>query len=285
MNKFQANLPPLPIVSLFLAIGMSVGLMATTAAGGMITLQDQNSTVTIDPNSSNGVNSWTINGVQELVQQWFWYRIGNTGPAHSIDTLGTPVTTQYGPLGVTVSYSNSTSGLSVVVDYTLTGAPTGTGQSDLDAGITLINSGSSTMNLQFFHYSNFALNGSLSGGTVSFPDAHTVDESNSVPTLAETVVSPAATHHEGAANLLGTLTSPSLTTLTDLPAIGAPGTGTGDMNWAYEWDLALPANGAQLISDDTHLTDPNAVPEPSTLALLFSAGLGMIGCAWRRRRA
>ena len=32
------------------------------------------------------------------------------------------------------------------------------------------------------------------------------------------------------------------------------------MNWAYEWDLAPPANGAQLISDDTHLTDPNAVP-------------------------
>ena len=129
-----------------------------------------------------------------------------------IDTLGTPVTTQYGPLGVTVSYSNSTSGLSVVVDYTLTGAPTGTGQSDLDAGITLINSGSSTMNLQFFHHSMLRVERQPQRRN-RIVSNDTVDESNSVPTLAETVVSPAATHHEGAANLLGTLTSPSLRTL------------------------------------------------------------------------
>jgi hypothetical protein len=285
-NKRSYNMKRNGIRSLILAIGISAGLVATTATGGIlpITLQDGNTTVTIDPNNpADGVNSWTVNGVNQLLQQWFWYRIGNTGPAYSIDTLGALVTAQSGAAFATVSYSNSTSGLSVEVDYTLIGSPTGNGQSDLDEGIKLVNSTSSAMNLQFFQYSNFQLNGSPSGGTLSFPDAHTVDESNSIFTLAETVASPAASHHEGAPNLLGTLTSPTLTTLSDLPAVGAPGTGTGDMNWAYEWDLPLPAGGAQLISDDNRLNVfQSAVPEPSTLALLSSAVLGLIGCAWRR---
>ena len=94
-NKRSYNMKRNGIRSLILAIGISAGLVATTATGGIlpITLQDGNTTVTIDPNNpADGVNSWTVNGVNQLLQQWFWYRIGNTGPAYSIDTLGALVT-------------------------------------------------------------------------------------------------------------------------------------------------------------------------------------------------
>lgn len=59
----------------FLAVGMSLGVMATTVAGSTITLQNNNSTVTINPGSSAGVEDWTVNGVNQLAQQWFWYAI------------------------------------------------------------------------------------------------------------------------------------------------------------------------------------------------------------------
>src|SRR6516164_3188731 len=37
-----------------------------------ITLADENSTVTLDPSTSSGVSSWTVDGVNQLYQQWFW---------------------------------------------------------------------------------------------------------------------------------------------------------------------------------------------------------------------
>ena len=53
----------------------------------LVTLTDGGSTATVDLGSSAGMNSWTVNGQNQLNQQWFWYR-ANGGTAQPINTIG-----------------------------------------------------------------------------------------------------------------------------------------------------------------------------------------------------
>src|SRR5258707_9537392 len=69
-------------VAVILLAGFAASAHATT-----FTLSDKNSSATIDPSSQNGMFNWTVNGVNQLAQQWFWYRVGSTGPESSINTL------------------------------------------------------------------------------------------------------------------------------------------------------------------------------------------------------
>ncbi|HDK02417.1 MAG TPA: hypothetical protein ENG84_01010, partial [Gammaproteobacteria bacterium] len=51
------------------------------------TLTDQNSTITVDSASNDGISHWMVDGVDQLYQQWFWGRIGSTSGESSLDTL------------------------------------------------------------------------------------------------------------------------------------------------------------------------------------------------------
>ena len=96
------------------------------------------------------------------------------------------------------------------------------------------------------------------------------------------VVTPTPNEYEGdsSTNLLTKLTDNNPTTLLDSPAIGGPA-GPGNMASAYEWDTTIQPGDTFIISNDQRLDVPSSVlvPEPTTLALLFGAGLVLIGCA------
>ena len=77
---------------LILLIATFVAL-SPPASATVVTLSDGNSSVAVSPDTQAGMYNWTINGVNILYQQWFWYRVGDSGPEKSIDTLGTPTTT------------------------------------------------------------------------------------------------------------------------------------------------------------------------------------------------
>jgi len=65
-----------------------VALVAyTPVCSADVVLTDQNTTVTIDPVNGAGVYSWLVNGVEQLFQQWFWYRVGSTGGESPLETL------------------------------------------------------------------------------------------------------------------------------------------------------------------------------------------------------
>jgi hypothetical protein len=66
-----------------LSISLTSNAWAQTA-----TLTNDNSSATLnltDPGS--GMNSWTVDGQNQLSDQWFYYRIGNSGAAASVGTL------------------------------------------------------------------------------------------------------------------------------------------------------------------------------------------------------
>ena len=66
----------------------SLALLAvagTIPAFAQVALTDANSSANIDPFSTAGVdfrgmNNWTVDGVNHMFQQWFWFRVGEGGP-------------------------------------------------------------------------------------------------------------------------------------------------------------------------------------------------------------
>src|SRR5262245_23066280 len=77
-------------------------LVANLSAGGA-TLSDKNSTINMNLNSSAGMTDWLVDGVDQLNQQWFWFRIGS-GPQFDISTLGAPTITTLGTKQLTALY-------------------------------------------------------------------------------------------------------------------------------------------------------------------------------------
>ena len=203
-----------------LAIGISLGLIDTSAIATPINLVDQDSSVTIDPTSQAGVDNWTVDGVNQLYQEWFWYGIGSSGDS-PINTLAPGYNTAW-PQQFDCDLLRFER-FECWSELCLDRISSGSGQSVLSEAITLTNNSSFPMDLHFFEYSNFTLNGSTSGESVSFPNANAVDVQNGLMSLTETVATPAANEWEGDyyPTMLNELNSNSPTTLLDTPAIGA----------------------------------------------------------------
>ena len=71
------------------AVLIGVGLLATTSQAYVqtVTLANGNSTALVDVGSSAGMYNWTVDGVNQLAQQWFWYRVGSANGESPISAL------------------------------------------------------------------------------------------------------------------------------------------------------------------------------------------------------
>ena len=243
-------------------------------------LSDNNSQALINPNSQAGMFSWTVDGQQQLFQQWFWYRIGPNNPESSIDTISAPLITRPDAKTAYITYGGAANGYSVEVDYVLTGQSPGSGQADVRESIRIHNFALTPLDFHFFQYSDFDLNNQVGGDTVTLGKDINGKFNEALQTkgasiLSETEVTPGANHGETAffnATLLK-LNNPLPDTLND----NAGPTGPGDVTWALQWDTSIAAGGDFLISKQKFLQ----VPEPSVLALI---SLGAVAYALHRRR-
>ena len=278
---------------------------ATSFGQNIITLDNGNSVVTLNPSGTRGVTSWTVDNTNQLYSQWFWYRIGSgtADQQNSLDTLGPSTITQSSSAEATISYAGS-NGLTIAVTYLLTGGAPGSGASDLGESINITNGGSSPLDFHFFQYSNFTLNGGTSGGggagdSVQFQNSNAVSQWNGpltnpppdVETIAEAVITPKPNYREDGfvPNLLNEIANTPDYTLAQVNNnVPDPGVGQGDVSWSYEWDRTLNPGSSLLISKDKELSGviPTGTPEPSTLALAAAAAglVTLFGFPLRRRR-
>ena len=238
------------------------------------------------------MSGWTVDGVNQLFQQWFWYRTGSSGPQFSIDTLGLSSSSQVTPSEASVTYSGS-SGLTIQVTYSLTGGALLSGAADLGESIAITNNGPSSQDVHFYQYSNFTLdtptsNPGAAQDTVQFQNGNAVDQSNGGETLAETVITPKPNFRETGfvPDLLNEISNDPAYQLNEVNDNTADvAKGPGDVSWAYEWDRTIAPGSTFIISKDKSLSGVlQPVPEPSSLVLVLAGFLSVAVVARRRLR-
>jgi len=266
---------------MLLIAGAMLSLHVAHAAS--YTLSDGNSSLSIDTSSQAGLNNWTVDGQNQLNQQWFWFRVGSSGSEASIDTLTFQSANQTDPNALTTTYANSQ--FSLTIKYTLIGGSAGTGTANIAEQFAINNLTASTLNFNFFQYSDFAPGGSLNN-TIQFGQDLQGHYNEALATTStgsvsiDTGVASGANHSEAAA-FPTTLTKLNNGTADDLSDTVDPG--PGHITWALEWQKALAAmglpNSSMTISDVVSITT-QAVPDINGPWPLL---LGLVGCIVARR--
>jgi len=278
----QRRLEPVRGLKVLRNAAAAVILLAVAASAQAVTftLTDKNSSAQIDDASQSGMFNWTVNGINQLAQQWFWFRLGSTGPESSIETLpllaATASDTNGNGLNDTLSLSyGSTSALRIDVTYSLQG--TLAAGSSIGETINITNNSSMSMDLHFFQYSHFTLGNVAGAETETLLNPNTVRVVGTGNLFSETVVTRAPDHYELALNptTINKLNDANPTTLSDGPTTAGP----GDATWAFQWDQLLAPGATLTISKDKTL---QLVPEPGTLTLISMGLLG--GLVFLRKR-
>lgn len=246
---------------------------------GEVILMDRNSEVRLDPNGSAGMYSWTVDGVEHLYKQWFWYRVGNAPSESSLDKLSlTYLNISNGNRDpnnerMVAVYSDPLGRFEVQVDYNLSGGAPGSSRSDMAETITFNSLTSMALTVKFFQYCDFDLGGTAGNDSVEITGGNTATQTDGTSWMSETVVTNKPTFVETSyfPTLQNSLNDANVTTLN-----GITSAGPGDVIWAFEWDFPLYAGKSYIISKDKLIT-----PEPGTLTLL---GLGGGALLLRRRR-
>jgi hypothetical protein len=268
-------------------VGLFGAFSTSSDANGnvpVVTLNDDNARVFIDPHSQSGAFDWFVDTQDYLAQQWLWYRVGSTAES-SIDTLTLLSVQQGTPFQATLLYTNSNLGFDLSVSYTLDGGPAGSGNADLGEQIKVNNYSGANLDFHLFLYSDFDLGGTAGGDQVTqlfnspigYISATQVDGSD----LNQTTVNRGGDHSEasfGNVTLLK-LNDGGPTILSD--SNGAT-PGTGDANYTFQWDQNIAAGGTLLISVDKRL-DLVPIPEPTTAALTMLGVFALASTCFRKR--
>jgi hypothetical protein len=270
-------------LALLVGVGFVFAGMAGDAAAApqtSFTLTDDNSVATFDLASDAGMSGWTVDGVNHMARQWFWYRAGTTGPESSIDNLALSlsgaVDSNFDGQDDVLFARYTGTGFTLEVRLSLDGGASGTRYSTVAEQVTIKNN-SLTSNLDFhlFQYTDFNLGNTPNDDGIAIvailPD--TIYQTD--PTYdGDTVVVPKANYFDAglAATLLAALNDGATTTLGDTFLAG-PGS---DVAWALQWDATIKPNKTYQVVIGKTIT-----PEPATVALLTLGGLAL---ALRRRR-
>jgi hypothetical protein len=254
-----------------------------SAAVYPFSLSDKNSTFSGDLGSITGANSWTVDGVNQLAQQWFWVQTVAGSPQNLSTITTAPTVSTLGTKQLTASYNSGVSPYGVTLSYTLTGQTPGSGKSGLGESLTLINNTAAPLTLNLFMYSDFILKGDTTHQTVSVVPSTNGNTSvvqgmsNFPPANNNFVVIGGSSRAEVASYpiTLNELNSPAHLVLNN-NLTGGPDNPT----WALEWDITLGAAGTATSSQQISMTDTLTVPEPSTVGLVL---LGLGAWAWRRQ--
>jgi len=202
----------------------------------------------VDDAANRGMNSLVVDNTQRLFQQWFWYRLGSIGSESSLYTLilksvSPPTTEAPGALSLTYTLEGQ---FDITIDYLLT-YPAG-GSATVNKTVTITNTSSADLSYHLFEYSDFDVS-ATGNDNVEAVNNRVYQNSTQSDASHVTLVHAASRLPDkfdidgGRSNILPLLedSEPS-----DLSIPQTPYLYDGDLQFAYQWDLAIPA--AQTIS-------------------------------------
>lgn len=265
----------------------ALALLATAGSsfGQISQLYDRNAYVNINTASTNnriGMDRWEVDGRNHLYNQWFWFRVGDTGPEQRINTLpeigrsvqDTNPFVDNRPDTFNIRYGTANS-FYIDVRFSLTGGATNSNTSDILETISITNNSNATLPFRMFQYADFDLNDDIVDDSVSIDPLNRVTQRDGSLAVAETVVSPLPNFHEvGVYSTTINALDDALTTTLNGTSVLNDGT-RRDYTWAFQWNFDLAPGSTFIISKDKLLT-----PAPGAAALLAMGGLA----AGRRRR-
>src|ERR1051326_3583782 len=76
----RRSAPSVPAILCGLVLAGLAGPATQSSMAALFTLTDDNSVVQFDTATQANAFNWFVDGVDQLAQQAFWYRIGNSGP-------------------------------------------------------------------------------------------------------------------------------------------------------------------------------------------------------------
>ncbi|PWU14749.1 MAG: hypothetical protein C5B50_16640 [Verrucomicrobia bacterium] len=243
--------------------------MPFSADATVYTLVNNNSSATLDLGTSAGLNSWVVDGQNQENQQWYWFRIGPSGPQMDLTAITTsPFVTINSASQLTALYTNG-GNYGVQLQYTLAGQAPGSGNSGLTESVRVFNyNASSTLDLHLFLYSDFTLRDGgytsdqyVQEGTLSGVSTSTQTLGNfGVGTNNFTAITPATLFEVEPYSQTRT----SLTTVNGYNLNGTTSGGPGHITWAMQWDKTINPSSSFNLSLLDNMTN---VPEPSVVAL------------------
>jgi hypothetical protein len=252
---------------------------AIPAQGSSYTLSHGNSAMTVFVEQPVGFEQWSVDGQLQLFQQQFFYRVGSVGGESAIYSLPVVGSTLVSPSLLKAQYANDQFALEIV--YSLLGGTAGSGLSSLSEQVKITNLGDSALNFHFYEYADFDLGGVPEGDTIQLGKNlqglfNEAAQSRATLQFSEAVYRPGATHATVGVEtaVLGGLTDGSPSTLDN-----NAGPVSGDVAYAFQWDVVIGAGSSVVLGMDKTLSVA-LIPEPATGALF---GLGLVTFVFLRR--
>jgi len=270
MNKYLA-----------IATASCAGLAFTAMAGpgGTFDIADANTSATFDP--AAGQVNWMVDGVNQLFTQEFYFRRANDThelrmDSFNLNNVGNFTTdtnpfidTRHDAFG---SLFTDNTGLEFETLFTIRGNAPGSNSAALAEQITIRNTSNSAISLSFFQFVDFDLGGDAFDDFGQIVGGNTAQQSDDNTVLSETVATPTPTIFQ----MGDSFDMTSMFSDSAIDNLDGTSSHSGDVAWAFQWDITLQAGGSFLISKNKAI-----IPTPGSLMILGSAGL----FANRRRRS
>ena len=275
------------------AVCITFAAAASATAAPTYVLSNGNATATFEVGGigegDHGQTAWSLDGIEHLSQQWFWYRVGDTGPETMITDANNGLTlvshseldlgAGFGHI-LDLEYHDPHGRFEITMGFTFVGAGN---VSSIDEQITIINTSGAPLDFHFFELLDFDLAHDPGGDVLRFPSNNTVQSADGLFTSSEVVSTsanpPSAYEGGGGEAIWNKLNDGGADNLSNTPALGTT-ISPADAGIAFQWDWVIPTGGAEQISKLKRI-EQVVVPSPSA----WAGGLALLslGIWWRKR--
>ncbi len=247
------------VLAMVLLTLVAVSLLMTPMCveANSYTIASGNSTVTIDPDSTIGMHSWVLDEINQLASQWWYYRIGDT-QQQPINQLAIPVVTQAAPNVIDLLYKGQS--VDVLLRYILNGGQPGSGNATIAEMVRIQNKTTAPITFHLFEFTDLNLDNTPDNDSAALVNQTTVAQWDGSLITTESAstggMTPVPDRWEigNAADLFNRLNNAPIL---DLSNGVTPY--SGDVAFAFQWDMAIPARGTQVLSKSKILMRSGAI--------------------------